>query len=125
MDRTRTGTRFVDQYPPELADQYNNLDTCPDELVLFFHHVPYTHVLHSGKTVIQHIYDTHFEGVDKVLDYQRTWDNLRDTIPTAVFEEVSTRLTEQVRCAHEWRDQMCTYFFRKSGIPDTHGRTIY
>ncbi len=125
VDRTRTGTRFVDQYPPELADQYNNLDTCPDELVLFFHHVPYTHVLHSGKTVIQHIYDTHFEGVDKVLDYQRTWDNLRDTIPTAVFEEVSTRLTEQVRCAHEWRDQMCTYFFRKSGIPDTHGRTIY
>ena len=36
--------------------------TCPDELLLFMHHVPYTYKLHSGKTVIQHIYDSHYEG---------------------------------------------------------------
>ena len=41
---------------------YESLETCPDELLLFMHHVPYTHVLHSGKTVIQHIYDSHYQG---------------------------------------------------------------
>ena len=65
MDRTvATGTGFIGQYPPAVAAMYESLDTCPDELLLFMHHVPYTHVLHSGKTVIQHIYDTHYEGAD-------------------------------------------------------------
>ncbi|WP_029069479.1 alpha-glucuronidase [Jonesia quinghaiensis] len=125
VDRTRAGTGFVDQYPQELADLYNDLTTCPDELLLFFHHVPYSHVLHSGKTVIQHIYDTHFEGVETVRQYQETWHSLRESIPTDVFAEVEIRLVEQLRCAIEWRDQMCTYFYRKSGVPDAHGRTIY
>src|SRR5690606_20931534 len=50
-----SGTGYTSQYEPEHAARYESLDTCPDELLLFFHHVPYTHVLHSGKTVIQHI----------------------------------------------------------------------
>ena len=44
---------------------YESLTTCPDEILLFMHHVPYTHVLHSGKTVIQHIYDVHYQGADE------------------------------------------------------------
>ena len=47
MDRTvATGTGFIGQYPPELAREYESLTTCPDELLLFMHHVPYTHELH-------------------------------------------------------------------------------
>ena len=57
-----TGTGFVGQYSPPVAKIYESLETTPDELLLFFHHIPYTHVLHSGKTVIQHIYDSHYEG---------------------------------------------------------------
>jgi alpha-glucuronidase len=125
VDRTRAGTGYVDQYPQELAELYDNVSTCPDELLLFFHHVPYAHILRSGKTVIQHIYDTHFEGVTAVLAYQKTWEGLRGEIPEDVFDEAEARLAEQVRCAIEWRDQICTYFFRKSGIPDEHGRTIF
>lgn len=55
-------------------------DTCPDELLLFFHHVPYGHVLHSGRTVIQHIYDTHFEGVAEVEEDRRVWASLMDLV---------------------------------------------
>ena len=63
MDRTvATGTGYIGQYPPELAAKYESLKTCPDELLLFMHHVPYTYVLHSGKTVMQHVYDSHYEG---------------------------------------------------------------
>lgn len=125
VDRTFEGTGYAAQYPEELAKVYNSLDTCPDELLLFFHHVPYTHVLHSGKTVIQHIYDTHFEGVEAATDYQRRWAALEGQVPSDVFAEVTARLVEQVRCATEWRDQMCTYFLRKSGINDDLGRQIF
>ena len=63
MDRTvATGTGYIGQYPAPVAAMYESLETCPDALLLFMHHVPYTHVLHSGKTVIQHIYDSHYAG---------------------------------------------------------------
>ena len=66
MDRTSaTGTGFIAQYPPAVAAMYESVDTTPDELLLFMHHVPYTHVLKSGKTVIQHIYDDHYQGADE------------------------------------------------------------
>ncbi len=66
MDRSvATGTGYAGQYPPELAKMYESAATTPDELLLFFHHVPYTYKLHSGKTVIQHIYDSHYQGAER------------------------------------------------------------
>jgi alpha-glucuronidase len=82
-------------------------------------------VLHSGKTVIQHIYDSHFEGVEKVRLLQPLWDQVADLVEPALHARVADRLDEQLRCATEWRDQINTYFLRKSGVPDVHGRTIY
>lgn len=126
VDRTRTtGTGFTGQYPAPWRDVYESLETCPDELVLFFHHVPYTHVLASGSTVVQHIYDTRFAGVEEVERSARVWSALEGAVPDDVHARVSERLDEQVRSAREWRDQVCTYFLRKSGIPDARGRTIY
>ena len=67
VDRSRaTGTGFAGQYRRAVGGGDESPETCPDELLLFFHHVPYGHVLHSGDTVIQHIYDTHFAGVEEV-----------------------------------------------------------
>ncbi len=63
MDRTvATGTGFAGQYPPAVAKMYESAATTPDDLLLFFHHVPYTYKLHSGKTVIQYFYDSHYQG---------------------------------------------------------------
>lgn len=65
MDRTvESGTGFAAQYPAAWAAMYESVDACPDELLLFFHHVPYQHVLQSGSTVFQHLYDTHFAGAE-------------------------------------------------------------
>src|SRR5947209_7346769 len=65
MDRTSAaGTAFIAQYPAPVAAMYESIDTTPDDLLLFMHHVPYTHVLKSGATVIQHIYDEHYRGAD-------------------------------------------------------------
>ncbi len=125
-DRTvATGTAYTRQYSQARFREYENLSTCPDELLLFFHHVPYTHVLHSGKTVIQHIYDTHFDGAEKVEEYQATWETLKDVLDEASYLNVREHLKEQHANAVNWRDQVNTYFFRKSGIPDEKGRKIY
>jgi alpha-glucuronidase len=128
VDRTRaTGTGFTGQYPPPWSDLYESLDRCPDELLLFFHHVPYGHVLRSGSTVIQHIYDTHFAGADRAAEMRRAWAAIADAglVEEVLHARVSERLDEQVRSAQEWRDQINTYFHRKSGVPDARGRRIH
>lgn len=125
-DRTqRTGTAYTRQYSDERFAEYEDLETCPDEWLLFFHHVPYTHVLHSGKTVIQHIYDTHFRGVETVKQYQDAWKSLRHAIDQESYQNGEERLALQLENAISWRDQINTYFYRKSGIPDEKGRNIY
>ncbi|MCL1878441.1 MAG: alpha-glucuronidase, partial [Defluviitaleaceae bacterium] len=66
VDRTRKGTGYTAQYPPHMRDLYENLDTCPQEVLLYFHRLAYDFRLKNGRTLIQHIYDTHFEGVEGV-----------------------------------------------------------
>lgn len=125
-DRTvKTGTSYTRQYSDARFSEYEDLSSCPDELLLFFHHVPYTHVLHSGKTVIQHIYDTHFEGVERVREYQAVWESLKDSLDEESYLNMKERLFWQLENAVSWRDQVNTYFYRKSGIPDEKGRKIY
>ncbi|MEU0560792.1 alpha-glucuronidase [Dactylosporangium sp. NPDC006015] len=126
VDRTcATGTGFAGQYPPALARVYESVYDCPDELLLFFHHVPYGHILHDGGTVIQHIYDTHFAGADAVVAMRDRWARLPvSSVGPAFAARVSALLDEQVRSAAEWRDQINAYFFRKSGVRDAHGRRI-
>ncbi|AGF58588.1 alpha-glucuronidase [Clostridium saccharoperbutylacetonicum] len=126
IDRTlESGTGYAGQYNEPLRSKYNNLETCPDDLLLFFHHVPYTHVLKSGKTVIQHIYDTHFEGYKVVEEFISKWKELANIIDKTLYEQVLERLNIQLDSARDWRDQVNTYFYRMSGIEDEKGRTIY
>ena len=125
-DRTEaSGTAYTRQYSESRFQEYENLSTCPDELLLFFHHVPYNHVLRSGKTVIQHIYDTHFQGVEKVKEYQALWETFINLIDEKSYLNVKERLEKQYENAVNWRDQVNTYFYRKSGIPDEKGRKIF
>lgn len=126
VDRTtRSGTGFTAQYEPGQASVYENVESCPDELLLFFHHVPYSHRLKSGKTVIQHIYDSHFDGARDAQRLLGTWLSLTGQVDPVRFEQVRARLELQVANATEWRDIVNSYFFRKSGVPDARGRKIF
>ncbi|KEO78891.1 alpha-glucuronidase [Paenibacillus polymyxa] len=126
VDRTTaTGTGYAGQYFSPPADIYESTDTCPDELLLFFHHVPYAHLLHSGQTIIQHIYDTHFEGAERAAHLRDTWVSLRGQLNDTMYEQVLERLEHQAEHAKEWRDRINTYFYRKSGIADQKDRPIY
>ncbi|MCL1883779.1 MAG: alpha-glucuronidase [Defluviitaleaceae bacterium] len=125
VDRTRKGTGYTDQYQPYMRDIYENLATCPEELVLYFHRLPYDYRLKDGRTMLQYIYDTHFEGVEGVEGFISTWESLKNKLPAEAYTHVRERLEMQLENAKEWRDVINSYFFRKTGIADEKGRRIY
>jgi alpha-glucuronidase len=123
MDRTvATGTGYVGQYHAGVAALFESLATTPDELMLFFHHVPYTYVLHSGKTVIQHIYDTHYEGAARAEQNIARWKTLEGKMDADLYSAILGRLEYQAGAAELWRDAICNWSFKTSGIPDARGR---
>ena len=123
MDRTvATGTGFVSQYIPLVGATYESLASTPDELLLFFHHVPYTHVLHSGKTVIQHIYDSHYQGAQDAASFVARWRRLERLIDPERYTSVLAKLEYQAGHAIVWRDAINNWFLWLSGIPDASGR---
>lgn len=123
MDRTVwNGTGFAGQYPPEVAKMYESIDTTPDDLVLWFHHVPYTHRLHSGKTVIQHFYDEHYKGAETAHNFVAMWKSLKGKIDRQRYEDVLFRFVYQAGHSIVWRDAINNFYNNKSGIADKSNR---
>jgi len=123
MDRTvATGTGFIGQYSPEVQKKYESADQCPDVLLLFMHHVPYTFVLDSGKTVIQYLYDSHYAGAEQAATLVEEWKSLHGLIDDARYAEVLRRQEYQAGHAMVWRDAVVNWFHKESGIPDAQGR---
>lgn len=125
VDRSTAGTGYTAQYNEPNASMYNTVETCPEELLLFFHYIPYAHRLSDGTTLIQHIYNTHFEGGEEADAMARMWLELAGKVPEEIHRSTASRLEEQRLHAREWRDMINTYFYRKSGIPDELNRVIY
>ncbi len=86
------------------------------------HHVPYKHVLHSGKTVIQYIYDSHYEGAAEAQDFVDEWAALHGSIDEERYQAVLHKLQYQAGHAIVWRDAICNWFYRESKIPDAQDR---
>ena len=123
MDRSvKSGTGFAGQYRAEVAKIYESPASTPDELLLFFHHVPYTYRLHSGKTVIQSLYDSHYEGAEAAANYVRQWRKLQGLFDERRYQEVLAQLEYQAGQAEVWRDAVVNWFLKTSGIPDEQGR---
>lgn len=125
VDRTSKGTGYAALYNKSNADMYENIESCPQELLLFFHRVPYNYKLKNGKTLIQHIYDTHFDGAKKAAQFVETWKMLKQSLPQTEYKEVLSRLEFQKNHSCEWCDVINSYFFRKTGISDEKGRALY
>lgn len=125
VDRSSSGTGYAGQYNEPNASMYETMETCPEELLLFFHHVPYSYRLKSGKTLIQHIYDTHFEGAEDVETMVAEWESVKEFLPEKIYQRVLARLMHQKEHSKEWRDQINSYFWRKSFVEDEKHRTIY
>ncbi|CEJ60150.1 Putative Alpha-glucuronidase [Penicillium brasilianum] len=123
MDRTvSNGTGFSGQYPDEIAAMYENIDTTPDDLLLWFHHVNYTHTLQSGKTVIQHFYDAHYTGAATAQTFSKQWESLKGKIDDERYNHVLRRLDYQSGHSIIWRDAINNFYYNLSGIPDAANR---
>jgi len=125
IDRTSSGTGYTDQYSQKNSMLFSNPSTCPENLILFFHRLAYDYKMKNGKTLLQNIYDTHFEGYDETEQMMKDWESLKDVLVSEVYESVLSRFKRQLANAREWRDQINTYFFRKTGIADSKNRKIY
>ena len=123
IDRTASGTGYLLQYPQNLQEKYGDPATCPDLYLLFFHRLPYSFRMKDGRTLIQRIYDDHFEG------YAET-EAMAEAIRSLPFPDpdrkvILSRMDRQLYNAKEWCDIINTFFFRLSGVPDANGRKIY
>ncbi len=109
-DRVATGSNAIEQYAPELQAEWGNLATVPDELLLWFHHVPWDYEMKSGRTLWDELALRYQQGVDEVRAMQATWDSLEGEIDRDRWEATRQRLALQEKDAREWRDSCLLYF---------------
>ncbi|MBE4948958.1 alpha-glucuronidase [Chryseobacterium culicis] len=127
FNRTKTGSNAVSQYFPPLNERYGNLATCPENLILWFHHVPWDYTMKDGKTLWDELCYTYDSGVKKVRDYQKTWDRMEPYIDEKRFVDVQSKLRIQSRDAVWWKDACLLYFqtFSKKPVPYDIERPVH
>jgi alpha-glucuronidase len=108
--RSASGSNAVGQYAPELAQRWGNTDTCPENLLLWFHHVAWDRRMKSGRTLWDELCLRYQQGVDEVRAMQRAWDSLAGRIDAERYTAVRERLARQEQDARDWRDACLLYF---------------
>ncbi len=116
FDRTDKGSNAVEQYFPPVRDMFNSLETCPEEYLLWFHHVPWNYRMKSGRTLWEELCYKYYLGVDQVRDMQKKWESLKGLIDEERYTHVKSLLTIQLRDAIEWRNACLLYFQTFSGM---------
>jgi len=119
FDRTKTGSNAVSQYHEPLNSRFSDLNTCPENELLWFHHLPWDYKMKSGRTLWDEIclhYDT---GVKQVREFQNEWDKVEPFVDAERFGQVQSKLRAQISNAIVWKDACTLYFqtFSKMPIP--------
>lgn len=117
FDRTMRGSKAVEQYFPAVRDMFEELATCPEKFLLWFHRVPWDYRTTSRATLWDALCRKYDDGVTEALDMQRTWRSLAGAIDPQRHQEVAERLAIQVADATKWRDDILGYFQQFSGRP--------
>lgn len=117
FDRTTTGSNAVSQYFPEVRDRFNNLETCPEAFLLWFHHVPWDYRMKSGNTLWNELCEKYYAGAAEVNNMQKTWDRVASYIHPQQYDHVRQLLQIQANEAVWWRNALLLYFQQYSGQP--------
>ncbi|MBN1893407.1 alpha-glucuronidase [bacterium] len=112
FDRTTAGSDAVSQYAPPLRDLFNDLETCPEKFLLWFHHVPWGHRMQSGKTLWEEMQERYKAGFAYVSGMRNTWKRLKNELDPERWMEVDEKLRAQEENARVWRDVCLDYFGR-------------
>lgn len=127
FDRSATGTNAVAQYHEPLNMIYNDIKTCPESLLLWFHHVPWTYKMKSGDNLWNELCHIYNDGVSEVKDYQKVWEKVKPYVDQERFIAVQNKLKRQVRDAVVWKDGCLLYFqqFSKMDMPSDIELPVY
>lgn len=128
FDRTKaTGTDNTSQYNPGFGDMVEDIKTCPDKYLLWFHHVSWNHKCQTGRTVWEELCYRFQNGINEARQLQRDWNSLEGAIDPDIFHDVQVRLMTQTRDAEWWKDGCLLYFQTLHGMsfpdflePPTH-----
>jgi len=113
FDRSSTGTNAVSQYREPYASMYDKVEKCPENLLLWFHHVPWDYKMKDGSTLWESLQYHYNQGVIMTETYQNLWHNkMRGYVDEQRWREVDERLQKQMENAREWRD-VCLNYFRQ------------
>ena len=110
FNRTHTGSDATAQYREPYCSLYDDVSTCPERYLLWFHHVPWTYRLKSGRTVYEEMQYRYTRGVKEVEDFIRIWREAKPLIDDQRWQEVDARLQHQLDNAKEWRTTCLDYF---------------
>lgn len=117
FDRTATGSNALAQYAPEVRKQYEDVNTCDEKFLLWFHHVSWTHKMRSGRTLWDELCYKYNEGVKGVRKMQSTWSKFENSVDKERFEQVKMLLSIQEKEAVWWRNACLLYFQTFSQMP--------
>jgi alpha-glucuronidase len=122
FDRTAKGTNALSQYAVEVQNEFNDINKCPDEYLLWFHHASWDHKMHSGRTLWNELCYKYNSGVDSVRYFIKQWNGLKKYIDEDRFKQVSQLLNIQLKDAIWWRNACLLYFqtFSKMPIPSQY-----
>ena len=110
FDRTTDGSDAVSQYPDSLAAVFNSIDSCPDEFLLWFHHVPWKHEMKSGRTMWDELCLYYQRGVDAARGFRDTWKDMSPYVDAERHAAVDHRFDIQASDAVWWKDACLEYF---------------
>ena len=127
FDRTRKGSDAVSQYHEPLASKFNNLKTCPENLLLWFHHLPWDYEMKNGNSLWDALCRHYQRGVNQVREFQRIWDKAGLFVDSTKFTEVQAKMREECANAILWKDACQLYFqqYSKRPIPYDLERPIH
>ena len=119
FDRTAKGTNALSQYAIEVQNEFNDINKCPDEYLLWFHHTAWDHKMHSGRTLWNELCYKYNSGVDSVRSFIKQWNSLKKYTDEDRFKQVDQLLNIQLKDAIWWRNACLLYFqtFSKMAIP--------
>ena len=127
FDRTTSGSGNVKQYPEALCRQYNDIKTCPENLLTWFHHVPWDFKMKSGRTFWDELCHKYDDGLRQARHFLAVWDAMQPYVDQQRFQEVQHKLRIQARDAEWWRDACLLYFqtFSKRPIPQDMDHPVH
>ena len=116
FDRTMNGSGAVAQYHEPLKSMYNDVNTCPENLILWFHHLPWDYKMKSGRTLWDELCLTFQSGMDDTKSFVTTWNSVEQYVDAMRFADVKAKLERQAKDAIWWRDATIQYFQQFSGM---------